>query len=91
MNSVDKLELLRLAKENVRLQRLIAKHEGYKERIKAIRKRRNLTSQEEQEVFNLKLKKLQSKDEMIRIARTLKGSAQAPKLNSDLGSRTLHA
>ena len=72
MNSVDKLEILRLAKENIRLQRLMSKHEVYKKKIKAIQRRRTLTSQEEQEIWSLKLKKLRSKDEMVRIMRALK-------------------
>ncbi|MCB0331463.1 MAG: hypothetical protein KDD70_17450 [Bdellovibrionales bacterium] len=72
MNTSDKIELLRLAKSNTRLQRLIKKHEGYKEQLRLIRKQKVFTAKEEQTVRELKLQKLRNKDEMIRIVRSMK-------------------
>ncbi|MCB0319498.1 MAG: YdcH family protein [Bdellovibrionales bacterium] len=75
MDSREREELIRLAKENIELQRLFKRHEEYKEKIRSIRKRGLLTTFEQQEIQNLKLKKLRGKEQMYRMLGTLTNSS----------------
>ncbi|MCI5065133.1 hypothetical protein MRY87_05375, partial [bacterium] len=77
VNSSDRNELLRLATENVRLQRLLRRHGDFKEKIRVIRKKKLLTAGEEQQLRELKAKKLQNKDAMIVMMRSLEGGQGA--------------
>jgi len=67
MNTSERLELTRLAKNDRNVRRLIKKHKGYEERLRLLAKKIGFTSEDQQEITLLKRKKLQSKDELARI------------------------
>lgn len=81
MDSLEREELLKLASSHVELQRLLKKHEDYEERIRVIRKRGFLTSFEQQEVQNLKLKKLRGKEQLLTLFKNIKKSPNNLNLN----------
>ena len=80
MDSAEERELLLgLAKDNIELQRLLNRHEDYEQKIRFIRKRGFLTSFEQQEVQNLKLKKLRGKERLFKLFNILKDQKNQPK------------
>jgi uncharacterized protein YdcH (DUF465 family) len=74
MNTSDRLELAHHAQNNQKLQRLMKKHEAYEEQLRILGKKMGVTSSDQQRINTLKRKKLQGKDEMIRILQTLRES-----------------
>ena len=90
MNDSDREELIRLAKENIKLQRMLSRHEDYKERIRLIRKRGFLTPVEQQEMQDLKFKKLRGKEQMMWMMRSLRTESlrsEEPRKNGSLNKR----
>lgn len=67
MNSEEKRKVMRMAHSNITIRRLLKKHNEYKDRIRVIRKKSFLSAIDEQEVRNLKMKKLKGKDQMLRL------------------------
>ncbi|MGA1192322.1 MAG: YdcH family protein [Bdellovibrionota bacterium] len=72
MNTSDRLELAHYAQNNQRLQRLMKKHEAYEEQLRILSKKMGVTSSDQQRINTLKRKKLQGKDEMVRILQSLR-------------------
>ena len=83
MNEEEREELLKLAAKHVQLQRLLKRHEDYEERIRTIRKRGFLTSFEQQEVQNLKLKKLKGKEKLLTLFHNLRRPSSGAKHNTN--------
>lgn len=83
MNTSDRLELAHYARSNQRLQRLMKKHEAYEEQLRILNKKMGVTSSDQQRINSLKRKKLQGKDEMVRILQTLRDSPNIDVASDD--------